>query len=541
MSAASFSRIRSYIGRFGGNSGRARRTSLGQGMVELALVTPILLLIFAAAADFGRAYFSFVAIENAAKEGAFVGSRNPLCDDSSTAGCSDPNNVLWIVQNELAGQNIVDQNGDPLTPTVACVDHLTGNAWADLDDCAEGDTYEVTVVHPFQTLTPMLGSIIGNLNLSSTARAVVLNEAFDPSPGASIQKLVSPVGATNEADIVANCVEPEPVDAPGFFRSPCLNETTTNDQNDTLKVTFESGVTINYRITISNSGAQTLTGVTVIDSQGSTGCLFPATIAVGATPTVCNYARTAPTPSGAAITMDYTNTATIASAQTTPVSDFVTAKVDKPPARLRVMKWVSPFALGADGDGTPTFGTLDDLTISHSTLVPSPFVWYKVVVQNNGGQPATGLSITDTNGPLPFNLDNANADCDANVSTLAENATWTCLYRVAYSSSSPAQVENTATATAANVTPDGDDSHSATVHINACTGSNRVIPNLVRFKNSLGATSANDAQTKWSDAGFTGTLTDVDGQNNGDVEHQTIRAFECRPATSTMSFGNNPS
>ena len=301
--------------RAGHSSARSRRRSLGQGMVELALVTPVLLLIFAAAADLGRAYFSYVAIENAAKEGALVGSRNPLCDDSSTAGCNDPNNVLWIVQNELAGQNIRNPDGSELTPTVACVDHLTGTTWPDLDDCAEGDTYEVTVVHPFQTLTPMLGSIIGNLNLTSTARAVVLNEAFDPSPGASIQKLVSPVGATNMADIVANCVEPEPVDAPGFYRSPCLNETTTNDQNDTLKVAFESDVTINYRITISNSGAQNLTGVTVVDKvngvAASTGCTFPTTIAVGAAPTVCNYSRTAPTPPGAAITMDSTNSATI--------------------------------------------------------------------------------------------------------------------------------------------------------------------------------------------------------------------------------------
>ena len=87
-------------------------------MVEFALVAPILLLAFAAAADLGRGFYAYVAIENAAKEGAFFGSRQPLCDDASAPGCSDPNNVRWRVRNELYEQGIRDASGNELVPTI---------------------------------------------------------------------------------------------------------------------------------------------------------------------------------------------------------------------------------------------------------------------------------------------------------------------------------------------------------------------------------------------------------------------------------------
>ena len=72
----------------------------GQSMVEFALILPVLLLLLAAAIDLGRLFYAYVAVENAAKEGAFFGARNPLCDDGVNTNCGDPNNVIWHVQNE---------------------------------------------------------------------------------------------------------------------------------------------------------------------------------------------------------------------------------------------------------------------------------------------------------------------------------------------------------------------------------------------------------------------------------------------------------
>jgi Flp pilus assembly protein TadG len=46
---------------------------VGQALVEAALVFPVLLLIMLAVVDFGRAYYTGVALMNAAREGARVG------------------------------------------------------------------------------------------------------------------------------------------------------------------------------------------------------------------------------------------------------------------------------------------------------------------------------------------------------------------------------------------------------------------------------------------------------------------------------------
>ena len=103
---------------------RGRNRSRGQSLVEFALVVPILLLVFAAAADLGRAFYAYVAIENGVKEGAFYGARAPLCTDDVAAACGDPRNVDWRVPHEL--ENLRNPDGTQLTPTVECLDQVSG-------------------------------------------------------------------------------------------------------------------------------------------------------------------------------------------------------------------------------------------------------------------------------------------------------------------------------------------------------------------------------------------------------------------------------
>ena len=67
---------------------RRRDRSRGQSVVEFALVLPILLLLLAATIDFGRLFYAYVAVENAAKEGALYGARSPLCDDATNVNCA---------------------------------------------------------------------------------------------------------------------------------------------------------------------------------------------------------------------------------------------------------------------------------------------------------------------------------------------------------------------------------------------------------------------------------------------------------------------
>ena len=49
----------------------------GAALVELAFVTPILLVLVIGAVDFGRAYYVDLEVENAAHAGADYGSLNP--------------------------------------------------------------------------------------------------------------------------------------------------------------------------------------------------------------------------------------------------------------------------------------------------------------------------------------------------------------------------------------------------------------------------------------------------------------------------------
>lgn len=503
---------------------RRRERSRGQSLVELALVTPLLLLLFAGVADLGRAFHAYVAVENAAKEGALFGSRAPLCDDSSAGTCSDPNNVVWRVRAELREQGIRNPDSSELTPAVACLD-ASGTPRPLLRDCIEGDTYQVQVSYPFKLLTPILGALVGDINLVSASRAVVLNLAFDPTPGASIQKLVSPTGAVNASEIIAKCTEPDDNDAAGYYRSPC-RDTSTADPIDVLTLRFEQGATINYRVRLGNSGVQTLSGVTFADSRGATGCVVPGTMVVGYSQ-ICDYTRTAPNVSGADNSQGYDNVATIDSAQTAPATSGVTVTIERPPARLRVAKFVSPFRLGGDGDGTPTF-TVGTLGLTHRAPITTPYAWFRVLVINSGGQTATGVSITDSRGALPFGTTNATAACPAAPATLAAGATWECFYRVSFSSTSPASNPNTITATATNVVPDGDDTATATVTVAACAGTNRPVPDLIGLAKAPAATA-------WTAAGFSTALDTWGGQNSALVVTQTRTAFACVPATSTMT------
>lgn len=63
---------------------RHQRTR-GQMMVEMALLLPVLILILAAAADFGRAFTAYIAISGVAREGAAYGMLSKANAEDSDA------------------------------------------------------------------------------------------------------------------------------------------------------------------------------------------------------------------------------------------------------------------------------------------------------------------------------------------------------------------------------------------------------------------------------------------------------------------------
>jgi len=111
----------------------------GQSMVELALTITILMVLLAGTIDLGRAFFTWLAMRDAAQEGASYGSINP----------SDGGGILSRISSNL------DQVIRP--PQVYVVNFSTPP-----NPCL-GDTIKVDIDYPQFPLTmPFLGTILGN-------------------------------------------------------------------------------------------------------------------------------------------------------------------------------------------------------------------------------------------------------------------------------------------------------------------------------------------------------------------------------------------
>ncbi len=130
----------------------------GQGMVEFALVLPILLLLVIGALDFGRAFYIKVGLENAAREGAYYMVYN------TTAG-----KASGFALAKTAVQIEAQDSGFPI-PTdkiiVKCMQGGTQN-----NACPSGSTVIVTVQYEFQfVVSRFLG---GPIQLTNEARMLI--------------------------------------------------------------------------------------------------------------------------------------------------------------------------------------------------------------------------------------------------------------------------------------------------------------------------------------------------------------------------------
>jgi PKD repeat protein len=130
--------------------GNHRDRSLGQGLVEFALVLPVLLLLLMVALDFGRIYLGWVNIQNMARIGA-----NYAANNATEFATSDPT-TLAVYQKQIL--NDAKSNNCKL-PTVAGTETAPAPAFSGY---AIGDTATVQLSCTFQVLTPIISNIVGN-------------------------------------------------------------------------------------------------------------------------------------------------------------------------------------------------------------------------------------------------------------------------------------------------------------------------------------------------------------------------------------------
>ncbi len=118
---------------------RRTRSEHGSSLVETAIMSFVLLLLFAGAVDIGRMYYSYVIITNAAREGARTAARSP-CNTSNAAVLRST--IIAAAQRETsslpsfpaAGAVAVTVNPDP---TAGCP--------------TAGNPVQVTVTYQYRT------------------------------------------------------------------------------------------------------------------------------------------------------------------------------------------------------------------------------------------------------------------------------------------------------------------------------------------------------------------------------------------------------
>lgn len=102
----------------------------GQGLVEFAIILPLVLLILIGVLDLGRLSFAAITVTNAAREGARYGAANPGATAAITARA----------KNEAYGSLIAPEQLIVSAPTYP-------------QGCALGNPIQVTVTYNFQFIT----------------------------------------------------------------------------------------------------------------------------------------------------------------------------------------------------------------------------------------------------------------------------------------------------------------------------------------------------------------------------------------------------
>jgi Flp pilus assembly protein TadG len=99
-----------------GSKGRSR----GQALVELALVTPVLMVLLLGAVDLGRLFYAKITVTNAAREGAMMAAKEPT-SWSAGAACSSSNRIMCAALREPNGSWVTVASADvALACTPSC-------------------------------------------------------------------------------------------------------------------------------------------------------------------------------------------------------------------------------------------------------------------------------------------------------------------------------------------------------------------------------------------------------------------------------------
>lgn len=130
-------------------------------MVEFALILPLMLLLLAGAVDLGRLFYTYIGMQNAAREGVAYA----IFHAPDAAGDPPPISQITLFARQEMGGN------EDLAVSASCP---AGDCTA--TDTLPGNKISVTVSLTFSFITPF----IPTMDLSASSTAVILQKAATP-------------------------------------------------------------------------------------------------------------------------------------------------------------------------------------------------------------------------------------------------------------------------------------------------------------------------------------------------------------------------
>lgn len=151
---------------------RRRRGELGSGLVEFALIAPLLLLLVLGIVDVARIVNAYVNVSNASREGAHWASLHPASTEAE------------VVQNAIAPR-VVPLNATtpvPMTVEVAYYDPAVPTFKPFPVPASSPQpgpiAVRVTVTYQIAPLTFFVGALLGQLGVSQLVRASSVAETI---------------------------------------------------------------------------------------------------------------------------------------------------------------------------------------------------------------------------------------------------------------------------------------------------------------------------------------------------------------------------
>jgi Flp pilus assembly protein TadG len=155
---------------------RPRERSLGQSLVEFALILPVFLVILSAAIDLGRLAYARVTIANVAREAAMQAAQTPTAYQAGQPCASDNPDANLVICRALLESTGSVVTVVPSDITMTCT-----------PSCAEtmGNTVTATATGSFRLLTPFMAAFFGGYTIAFSSSSTQQITALPPTPTAA--------------------------------------------------------------------------------------------------------------------------------------------------------------------------------------------------------------------------------------------------------------------------------------------------------------------------------------------------------------------